>query len=193
MKKLNISAPLLSLIIGTLILLFALTIIGLSTASTIISIFGIVIGISYIAFGIIAVLDINIKALEIINSIVYISAFPLFMFVYYLTITIVNAAGLSPTAWILSILLLISASLIVVLDIVGKFVNEEILFKIKRLAIMVFIGLLVVLLVFPINGGIAAIGDVLILDVLYIVCYFLIVKLTINDENRNNNIYNDLQ
>ena len=57
---------------------------------------------------------------------------------------------------------------------------------------MVFIGLLVVLLVFPINGGIAAIGDVLILDVLYIVCYFLIVKLTINDENRNNNIYNDL-
>ena len=192
MKKLNISAPLLSLIIGTLILLFALTIIGLNTASTIISIFGIVIGISYIAFGIIAVLDINVKVLEIINSIVYISAFPLFMFVYYLTIIIVNAAGLSPTAWILSILLLISASLIAVLDIVGKFVNEEILFKIKRLAIMVFIGLLVVLLVFPINGGIAAIGDVLILDVLYIVCYFLIVKLTINDENRNNNIYNDL-
>lgn len=192
MKKLNISAPLISLIIGTLILLFALTIIGLNTASTIISIFGIVIGISYIAFGIIAVLDINVKVLEIINSIVYISAFPLFMFVYYLTIIIVNAAGLSPTAWILSILLLISASLIVILDIVDKFVNEEILFKIKRLAIMVFIGLLVVLLVFPINGGIAAIGDVLILDVLYIVCYFLIVKLTINDENRNNNIYNDL-
>ena len=104
MKKLNISAPLLSLIIGTLILLFALTIIGLSTASTIISIFGIVIGISYIAFGIIAVLDINVKVLEIINSIVYISAFPLFMFVYYLTIIIVNAAGLSPTAWILSLI-----------------------------------------------------------------------------------------
>ena len=176
MKKLSTNTSLMSLVLGTALILYALTFIGGGTEATIIGVFGIVFGVAYIFSGLLTILNISNSAVEITKGSISIAAFPLFKFIFYLIIIIVAASSLDATNWILLILLLIASLATVIMGVASFFTNKEQLLKVLRLAIYVFIGLLVIIMVFPVGGGTASIGDLSILDILFLACYYLITK-----------------
>lgn len=178
MKKLTSNTSLVAFVLGALLILFALSFIAIGGEATVIGIFGLLSGIVYVLGGIFVTLNLSDKAITLTKDIIFIVAFPLFIFVYYLIIVIEAADALSVTNWILSILLLISALSAVVCGIITLVGNNEMVKKIANLSILLFIGIMVILLVFPLGGGAggAAIGDLSLVQIFFIAGYFLITK-----------------
>ena len=178
MKKLSSNTSLVAFVLGALLILFALSFIAIGGEATVIGIFGLLSGIAYVLGGIFVTLNLSDKAITLTKDIIFIVAFPLFIFVYYLIIVIEAANALSVTNWILSILLLISALSAVVCGIITLVGNNEMVKKIANLSILLFIGIMVILLVFPLGGGAggAALGDLSLVQIFFIAGYFLITK-----------------
>ena len=104
MKKLTSNTSLVAFVLGALLILFALSFIAMGGEATVIGIFGLLSGIAYVLGGIFVTLNLSDKAITLTKDIIFIVAFPLFIFVYYLIIVIEAADVLSVTNWILSIL-----------------------------------------------------------------------------------------
>ena len=178
MKKLTSNTSLVAFVLGALLILFALSFIANGGEATVIGIFGLLSGIAYVLGGVFVTLNLSDKAITLTKDIIFIVAFPLFIFVYYLIIVIEAADVLSVTNWILAILLLISALSAVVCGIITLVGNNEMVKKIANLSILLFIGIMVILLVFPLGGreGGAAIGELSLVQIFFIAGYFLITK-----------------
>ena len=159
-------------------ILFALSFIAMGGEATVIGIFGLLCGIAYVLGGVFVILNLTDKAIVLTKDIIFIAAFPLFIFVYYLIIVIEAANALSVTNWILAILLLLSSLSAIACGIITLVGNNDKIKKIANLSILIFIGIMVILLVFPLGGGAggAALGDLSLVLILFIACYFLVTK-----------------
>lgn len=177
MKKLFSNTSLVAIVLGALLILFALSFIARGGEATVIGIFGLLCGIAYILGGVFVILNLTDKAIVLTKDIIFIAAFPLFIFVYYLIRVIEAANFLSVTSWILAILLLLSSLSAITCGIITLVGNNDKIKKIANLSILLFIGIMVILLVFPLGGGaVATIGDLSLVQIFFIAGYFLITK-----------------
>ncbi len=178
MKKLSSNTSLVAFVLGALLILFALSFIAIGGEATVIGIFGLLSGIAYVLGGIFVTLNLSDKAITLTKDIIFIAAFPLFIFVYYLIIVIEAANALSVTSWILAILLLLSSLSAITCGIITLVGNNDKIKKIANLSILIFIGIMVILLVFPLGGGAggAVLGELSLVQIFFIAGYFLITK-----------------
>lgn len=173
MKKISTNTSILSIILGATMLLAGLVFLD---GVVVIGVFGIILGAAYIFAGLLTSLNLKNDVANMLRGIIYLSAFPLFTFVYYLVVLIYGAKGFGVSDWIFAILILLTSLAGSALGAASFFIKNEAVNKLLRLAVYLFIGLLVILQVFPIGGGIASIGDLVIYEIVHIVCYFLIAK-----------------
>lgn len=177
MKKFTNNTTLVSLVLGILLLLASLSFFDSGVdALIVIGVFQIIVGIAYILSGVLDLLAVDSTPVGLTKGIISIAAFPLYIFVYYLVAVIVGGDGLGVAGWILSILVLIAALSTIALGVASYFVNNEMIVKLARFAILLLLCLLIVIIIFPITGGTAALGDISIFEVACIICYFLITK-----------------
>lgn len=178
MKKLSNNTSLVAFVLGALLILFALSFIAIGGEATVIGIFGLLSGIAYVLGGIFVTLNLSDKTITLTKDIIFIVAFPLFIFVYYLIIVIEAANALSVTSWILAILLLLSSLSAITCGIITLVGNNDKIKKIANLSILIFIGIMVILLVFPLGGGAggAVLGELSLVQIFFIAGYFLITK-----------------
>ncbi len=178
MKKLSSNTSLVAFVLGALLILFALSFIAIGGEATVIGIFGLLSGIAYVLGGIFVTLNLSDKTITLTKDIIFIVAFPLFIFVYYLIIVIEAANALSVTSWILAILLLLSSLSAITCGIITLVGNNDKIKKIANLSILIFIGIMVILLVFPLGGGAggAVLGELSLVQIFFIAGYFLITK-----------------
>ena len=176
MKKITNNTSLVALVLGAVMILYSLAFLSLRGTAIVIGIFGLVFGIAYVLDFVFTILNVANDTLDLVKECILVAAFPLFGFVYYLCMLIAAADALTVTNWIILILILIASLASAALGIfflVGK--NEKVK-KIANLAIISFIGLLIILLVFPIGGIAAVLGEISLVDVIFIICYFLVAK-----------------
>ena len=176
MKKFSNNISLVALVLGALMILFGLTFIDKGRAATVIGIFGLLLGICYIFAAVLTILGLSNPAVDMTKECIYLIAFPLFMFVYYLCMLIVAYNTFTYTNWILVILLLIATLATATLGIISIINKNDSIKKITSLSVLAFIGLFIILLVFPVGAGIATIADLSLIEVLFIACYFLVSK-----------------
>lgn len=188
MKKITNNTSLVALVLGAIMILYSLAFLSLGGNALVIGIFGLLFGIAYALVFVFSILNLANKNLDLVKGCILVAAFPLFSFVYYLIIVIQASNALTITNWIILILILIAALASATLGIIFLIMNNSKIKRIANLAIISLVALLIILLVFPIGGVAAAIGDLSLVDILFIICYFLVSKpfmeLNGNEENK---------
>ena len=176
MKKISSNTALVALVLGALMVLYALGFISGGGAATVIGIFGLLFGLAYIFIFVLSILNLKNDNLDLVKGLISLGAFPLFLFVYYLCILINAYNAFTVTNWIIVLLVLITALGSAILGILSLVLKENKIKKFLDLVVICFIGLLIVLLVFPIGNFAAALGDLSLVDIFFIVCFFLVTK-----------------
>ena len=180
MKKFSSNTTLVSLILGVLMILFGLQFFNYGyTATTIIGVFALVFGVAYLLAAILVLLNVDNDSVKMVKGMIFIAGFPLFDFVYYLIYAIEGGFG-GVSGWILGILLLVASIGSAICGIVSFFVKSEVVAKVLRLLVLLFVCLLIVIIIFPLNGVPSTIGDIAIVEVAFIVCYFVLAKSVID-------------
>ena len=176
MKKLSNNISLVALILGAIMILYSLSYITIGSTATVIGVFGLLFGIAYIFGAILTILNVSNPAVELTKAGIYIAAFPLFIFVFYLCIVIQASDMLTITNWILIILLLVTSLSAAAFGIIALINKSSAIKKISNLAVLGFIGLLVIILVFPVGDAAQVLGGLSLVDVFFILGYFLVTK-----------------
>ena len=176
MKKLSNNTSLVALVLGAIMILYSLAFISRGRTATAIGIFGLLFGIAYIFAAVLTILNISNSAVDLTKSCIYIAAFPVFMFVFYLCRVIQESDFLTITNWIIIILLLVAALCAASCGIISLVGKNAMIKKISNLSLLIFIGLLIIMLVFPIGDAANTLGNLSLVDVLFIFCYFLITN-----------------
>lgn len=176
MKKFSSNSTLVSLVLGILMVLFGMQYLDTGvTAAVIIGVFGLVFGIAYILAGVLSLLGVDNNGVTLTKGIIHIAGFPIFIFVLYLVFAI-QGAFVGVSDWILGIILLAAALGSGVMGIVFFFVKNEALMKILRLVVLLFLCIYIVLMIFPLGGGTASIGDISIVSAAFVICYYILSK-----------------
>ena len=97
MKKISNNISLIALVLGAIMILYSLGYISGGGTATVIGIFGLLFGIAYIFAAVLTMLNVSNTAVDLTKTCIYIAAFPLFMFVYYLCLVIQAADFLTIT------------------------------------------------------------------------------------------------
>ena len=172
MKKLgDLIRPFLSVIFGALLLLFYLNWLQYKGAGLAVGIIAVILASYYLCIGILGTLvKFNDKAKNIFD-ILSISLFALFEFVYFL-ITIINgASSLGPNGWVINILSLVASLMLAMLFALARFSGNGMLGKLAAMFAAMFIGALVLNIVFDPLGNPNDLGDVNIVNFAIDACF----------------------
>ena len=155
MKRLmDLVKPFLSLIFGVLMFLYYLNMLGAEGAALALGIIGLVVGTYYLAVGIMGIvwpgMPDNLKK---IFNIISVSAFPGFMFVWFLLNVIQAYEVLTPSLWVISILGMIASLSLCVFYIISRFNKQDIMVRLTSMFGLVFVLCLISWVLFATFGG----------------------------------------
>ena len=165
--------PNILIIFAALLLLYFLNYLSLKGAGLAIGIFAVVLSAYYLAIGILCILVGNkfSPQLKKIFEVISVSLFGIFMFVFFLLTTISGAKidGLmGPTAWTIQILSMVAALAMVIIYILARLTNKDVLMRFAFLFSAIFVLALLLNILFDISGASTVLGNV---DILLVVIY----------------------
>ena len=171
MKKItDFIKPNILIIFGALFFLYYLQYLSYSGAGLALGIVAVVFSAYYLAIGILGIImgDKLSPMLKKIFEVVSVSLFAIFMFVYFLLVTINVANAMGPTAWTIKILSMIASLALVGAYVASRFVNKPILNKFASLFAIIFVLVLLLELLFNVDGSASVLGNI---DVLLAAIY----------------------
>ena len=174
MKKIvDMLRPFLSIICGVLILLYYLNYLSFQGATLAVGIIAVILSAFYICTGVVAFLlgdKVDAKVRGVLD-VCTISLYPLFYFVIYL-ISMINVASiLGPNGYVIHIVTMIASIMFAMLYLLAKLLNVKELNKPATLFGFVFIGALVLNLVFNPYGFSNALGDIGVVELVIYACF----------------------
>lgn len=183
MKKLtDFLKPNILIVFGALMFLFFLNLLADDGIFLAIGIMGIICAVYYLGVGILEVIIGNKlpESLKKILEIVSVSLYAVFMFVYFLLLTIYYAGAnpastnfMGPTAWIIAILSMIASLALAGFYIVSKLVKLPLITRLSYLFAAIFALALLLNILFDPRGDSVVLGNIdIILVVIYIVFTF---------------------
>lgn len=171
MKKLtDYLKPNILIIFGALLFIYYLNWLSYGGALLGIGISAIIISAYYLTAGILLVLigdKLLPKAHKIFN-LISVVLFAIFMFVYFLIVTVNAASLMGPTAWIIKILSMAASLALIIIYIVSKFSSESNVIRFAQLVSLVFVLALLLDVLFNLDGEAKVLGSI---DVLTVVIY----------------------
>ncbi len=173
MKFMKFAKPLLSMTLGTLLILGYLNLLQGGGEALAIGIIALILGLSYVGYGVVAFLfadRLPAKAKDGIE-VAGVAIYPLFLFVYMLLIVIQLEGNLGPTGWIVAIIAMTSGLGFLAVFASSRFVDSKPLRQLSYLCAAIFGLALVLLLIFNINGNARGIGDLTLLELLEYASY----------------------
>ena len=178
MKKLSeLIKPYLSIVFGALLFLVFLNDLRGEGGQLALGIIGVVLAVYYLAAGILGIIlgDKLPKVVKMIFEIASVSAFPALMFTEELISVINIHEYMGPTAWTISILLMISALAVIAGYILARFVKGKLMMRLGSLFALAFVLALLLDALFYVTGDPVAIGDLNVVMVVLYVLYSLIL------------------
>ena len=179
MKKVSeIVKPFSEIIFGALFFLTYFNFLAAQGKVLAIGIVATIISCYYLAVGIINFVlgDKLPEGLKKVFDIVSISAFPLFLFVNYLLLTIEVHQIIGPAGWTIMILSMIGSLCLSIVYAVARLVNKPVLTRLAYIFASVFVLVLLANLLFSIDGNPTSLGDItistLVIDILYVSMLF---------------------
>ncbi len=185
MKKISeIIKPYLTLILGALLFLVYLNWLSYKGEALAIGIIAVIISVYYLAVGIVGIvvgdkLPIGAKKAFDIASI---CLFPVFMFVYWLLMTINGAEGMKPTAWVIIILSMVSALAFAGLFVFSRLAPSKLLARLAQLFAAVFALALLLNLLFAMDGSQTSIDDIPLVTLIIYIVYSYMAFLSLGKE-----------
>ena len=177
------------IIFGALLLLYFLNYLSLNGAGLAIGIFAVVLSAYYLAIGIIGILAGNkfSPQLKKIFEVISVSLFGIFMFVFFL-LTTINGAKIDglmgPTSWTIQILSMVAALAMVIIYILARLANKDVLMRFAFLFSTIFVLALLLNILFDISGASTVLGnvDILLVAIYAIFTFYLFNTLSNKEE-----------
>ena len=180
MKKISeLIRPFVCVIFGALLLLFYLNWLSGQGVQLGIGITAVAMAAYYLTVGVlgIALGDKLSGGARRILDIISISLFPLFMFVYFLVVTINAAQAMGPTGWVIAILSMIGALTFSIVYIVASLINVKWLTRLCMLFGSVFVLVLLTNVLFDVVGNPIVLGNINIIGlVIYLVYTYMLIN-----------------
>lgn len=178
MKKItDFIKPNILIIFGALLFLYYLNYLSYGGAGLALGIIAVIFSAYYLAFGILGLLmgDKFSLVLKKIFEIISVSLFVLFMFIYFLLVTINVADAMGPTAWTIKIVSMIACLGLLGIYIVSRFVNVPVLSRLSGLFALIFVLVLLLELLFTVDGSATVLGniDILLAAIFTIFSFYL--------------------
>ena len=174
MKKVQeLIRPFLVIIFGALLLLCYLNWLAYEGSGLALGIIAVVLAAYYLTYGIIDVVLGSKLSSKVKNvfDVVSVCGYAVFVFVYFLLMTINLSDVMGPTAWVVNIVCMAGSIMLVTFYSLAKFTKEPILERLAYLfSIVLILGLLLNIL-FNADGSAAQLGTIQIIDVLIFVLY----------------------
>lgn len=153
MKKLSeLIRPFLSIIFGALLLLYYLNWLQYKGADLAVGIIAVILASYYLIIGILGTLIKMPEKAKNIFDILSISLFATFEFVYFLIEIIDKASTLGPNGWVINIVSLVAALMLATMFALARFSGNGMLGKLTAMFAAMFIGALVLNIVFDSSG-----------------------------------------
>ena len=171
MKKItDYLKPNILIVFGALLFIYYLNFLSYGGAGIGLGISAIIISAYYLVIGILIILMGNkiSPTAQKIFSLLSITLFALFMFVYFLIMTVITAGVMGPTAWTIKILSMVASLAFIVIYIISKFSDKQVLSRLAYLFSLVFVLALLLDLLFDATGASNTLGG---MDVLLVVIY----------------------
>ncbi len=168
MKKItDLLKPNILIIFGAIYLLVYLNWLAYGGAGLALGIIAVIFSACYLAIGILGAIigDKLSPMLKKVFDIVAVSMFPIFMFVYFLLMTINVYQGMGPTSWIIYILGMVASLTVVGLYIVSRFAKMPIMQRLAYLFAAIFALALLLNILFDIAGATNVLGNISIIEV----------------------------
>ena len=163
MEKLRqLTRPFLAVILGTLLMLVYINLLPLEGEALALGIIGLIVGVYYVATGILKVLllDKFSEKTRKVVGVISVSLFPLFMFVSFLLRIVRAAELLTPTGWIISIISLVGSLGLAVVFCLANIVRAPLLKRLAQLFVIFFVVIMIVDVVFDTLGDPNALGAI---------------------------------
>ena len=180
--------PNILIIFGALLLLYFLNYLSLNGAGLAIGIFAVVLSAYYLAIGILGILVGNkfSPQLKKIFEVISVSLFGIFMFVFFL-LTTINGAKIDglmgPTAWTIEILSMVAALAMVIIYILARLTNKDVLMRFAYLFSAIFALALLLDILFDMSGASTVLGNVdILLVAIYVIFTFYLFNTLSNKE-----------
>ena len=180
MKKVSdLLMPNILIVFGALLFLYYLNWLSYGGAGLAIGIFAVIISVYYLAIGILTVVlgDKLSPMVRKIFDVISVSLFGIFMFVYFLLITINAAQAMGPTSWTIEILSMVASLALVAFFVISRFVNKPALLRFAYLFSAIFALVLLLNILFNIQGQSTKLGEI---DILLTVIYIIFVLYLFN-------------
>lgn len=186
MKKVtDFLKPNILIVFGALLLLYYLNWLQYQGAGLALGIIAIVLSAYYLAIGILGVIIGNkfSAGTKKIFDVISVSLFAAFMFTYFLLFTINGARNMGPTAWTINILSMIASLALIVVYILAKFANKDILLRFAYLFAAIFALALLLNILFDGNGNADVLGNlnILLVAIYVLFTFYLFDSLARND------------
>ena len=181
--------PNILIIFGALLLLYFLNYLSLNGTGLAIGIFAVVLSAYYLAIGILGIFVGNkfSPQLKKIFEVISVSLFGIFMFVFFL-LTTINGAKIDglmgPTAWTIQILSMVAALAMVIIYILARLTNKDVLMRFAFLFSAIFVLALLLNILFDISGASTVLGnvDILLVAIYAIFTFYLFNTLSNKEE-----------
>lgn len=156
MKKImELIKPYLSLIFGVLFFLLFLNSLRLNGETFATGVVAVVISSYYLCAGVLGIVlgDKLPILMRKVFSILSVSLFPIFMFVFYLLQIIGNSTSMGPSAWVIYPLCMGASLAVVTFYVISRFVKSSIFVRLTALFAAIFVAALVATILFDVNGN----------------------------------------
>ncbi|MBO4323180.1 MAG: hypothetical protein J5836_00815 [Clostridia bacterium] len=167
MKKLQeILKPFLPVIFGALLLLFYLNWLSYAGLGLVLGILAVILAAYNLAVGITSVImsdKLSPSAKKALSA-VSVGSFAVFMFLYFLFITIAGADGFGPNGWVIALLGMIVSLFMSATYFAGAFANVPALKKLSQLASLLFVLVLILKVLFDATGDPVNLGAINVVE-----------------------------
>ena len=173
MKKISeLLKPYLSIILGALLLLVYLNWLSQQEWVLALGIIAVVMAAYYLAVGVVGIVlgDKLPKGLKLALDITSICFFPVFMFVYFLLLTINGHQAMGPTGWVIAIISMAASISLPCAYACSKFVKAPLLGKLCFLFAAIFVLALLLNVLFDFIGDPIVLGNI---NIISVVIYFV--------------------
>ena len=104
------------------------------------------------------------------------------MFVYFLIMTVITADVMGPTAWTIKILSMVASLAFIVIYIISKFSDKQVLFRLAYLFSLVFVLALLLDILFDATGASNTLGGMNVLVIYSVYSFYLFGSLERKEE-----------
>ena len=184
MKNFKLLSVMASVILGVLFLFNGINFVQMNDAlQIVIGVFLLLFGAGHITFSILLLSKslANNEMVKKISDIFLLSTVPLYYFLSFLSVIITAPGLIGVGSWIIDIIILSLTLSIVIFAILAAFVPNALFAKVKDFAILGFLAMILLEMVFPQGGGLGTIGNVTLFELVLLVCYALLAYDSIKD------------